>query len=212
LRYFDSLAADFRVLAIDPLGHGDSAKPGEPEHYTEPEVVEDLVAVLDRDESEKAHVWGYSRGAHHAFLLAKAYPDRVLTLTAGGYSPTAAPERRGHLLIVASALHARDWDRVFELLEISDPGTRAVLMDNDPAAMAAALEMTYMEAVHLSQVRVPTLLYAGSEEPLLEQARKDAKRLGGRFEEVAGRDHAGTFQSADLVLPMVVEHLQRVRQ
>ena len=84
LRYFDTLAEDFRVLAVDPLGQGGSDKPHEPEHYTEPEVVDDLVAVLDRDEAGQVHVWGYGRGAHHAFLLARDHPGRVLSVTAGG--------------------------------------------------------------------------------------------------------------------------------
>src|SRR2546423_969458 len=90
LRYFDLLAEHFRVIAVDPLGHGESDKPHQPEHYTEPEVVDDLVAVMDRDEAQQAHVWGYGRGAHHAFLLAIHHPKRVLTLTAGGYTPSYA--------------------------------------------------------------------------------------------------------------------------
>jgi hypothetical protein len=131
----------------------------------------------------------------------------VLTVTAGGYSPTADPDRRGHLLVIASALHGGDWERAFDLLGISDPSTRAVLRDNDATAVAAALEMTFMEPVNLSQVRVPTLLYAGSDDPFREQAGADAARLGGRFEEVASKDRAGAFQSADLVLPLVLNHL-----
>jgi pimeloyl-ACP methyl ester carboxylesterase len=207
LRYFDALAGDFRVLAVDPLGHGESDKPAEPESYTEPEVVDDLIAVLDRDQAERAHVWGYSRGAHHAFLLAKLHPQRVLTLTAGGYSPTAAPGRRGGLLVIASALRSGDWERALDLLGVDDEGTRAVLKDNDGGALAGALEMTFMEEVHLSQVRMPVLLYAGSEEPFVEQVRRDAAKLRARFEALEGKGHTAAFQASDAVLPMVLDHL-----
>jgi len=207
LRYFDSLAEDFRVLAVDPLGQGASDKPHEPEQYTEPEVVDDLVAVLDRDEAERVHVWGYGRGAHHAFLLARLHPHRVLTLTAGGYSPSAAPGRRGHLLLVASALRSGDLDRALDLLGVTEIGNRAVLMDNDTEAEAAAVEMTFMEPVDLIQVHAPAFLYVGSEEPFVDAARSDAAALRGRFEELAGKGHGAAFEAADLVLPMVLDHL-----
>src|SRR5438128_807334 len=127
-----------------------------------------LVAVLDRDEAERVHVWGYGRGAHHAFLLARLHPQRVLSLTAGGYSPSAAPGRRGHLLLVASALRSGDLDRALDLLGVTELGNRAVLMDNDAAAEAAAVEMTFMEPVELIQVHAPAFLYAGSEEPFVD--------------------------------------------
>jgi pimeloyl-ACP methyl ester carboxylesterase len=207
LRYLDTLAADFRVLAVDPLGQGGSDKPHESENYTEPEVVEDLVAVLDRDEAEQAHVWGYGRGAHHAFLLARDNPERVLSVTAGGYSPSAAPARRGHLLRVAGALRSGDLERALELLDVNAVN-RALLMDNDAIAEAGAVEMTFMDPIAPDQLRrLPVLLYCGSREPFVEEARADASTMGGRFEELADRGHGGAFEAADLVLPMVLDHL-----
>jgi pimeloyl-ACP methyl ester carboxylesterase len=208
LRYLDRLAESFRVIAVDPLGHGLSDKPHEPESYTEPEVVDDLLAVLDRDDAEQVHVWGYSRGAHHAFLLAKHHPDRVLTLTAGGYSPTAMQQDRGRLLVVARRLRNRDWEKAFDLLGVRDASTRAILMDNDHEAVAAALEMTYMEQFDGAQVRERTFLYAGEQEAFVKQARADAEALAARFAVLPDRDHSGAFQSADVVLPMVLEHLR----
>lgn len=207
LRYLDTLAADFRVLAIDPLGQGGSDKPHESEHYTEPEVVDDLVAVLDRDEAEQAHVWGYGRGAHHALLLARDHPQRVLSVAAGGYSPSAAPGRRGHLLKVAGALRAGDIERALELLDVN-PVNRALLMDNDAIAEAGAMEMTFMEPVARDQIRrLPVLLYCGSREPFVEQARADAVAMGGRFELLPDRGHGAAFEASELVLPVVLDHL-----
>jgi pimeloyl-ACP methyl ester carboxylesterase len=206
LRYFDRLAEDFRVLAVDPLGHGESDKPHEVEHYTEPEVVEDLVAVLDRDECEQARVWGYSRGAHHAFLLAKHHPERVSWIAAGGYAPGFA-EQAGLNLVLAGMIRQGDWERAFDFMGVTDPGTRAILQDNDEQAIAAALEMTRMDAIEPFQVRAPMLLYCGSEEPFLEQARSDAQAFDARFEVVEARGNAGAFLSTDVVLPMVLDHL-----
>ena len=209
LRYVDTLAADFRVLAVDPLGQGGSDKPHRPEDYTEPEVVDDLLAVLDRDEAEQVHVWGYGRGAHHGFLLSRMHPQRVLSLTAGGYSPSAAPGRRGHLLRLAAALRAGDLERALDLIGVTEISNRAVLMDNDAEAEAAAVEMTFMELVSPEEVHVPVFFYCGSEEPFVEAARDDAAAMRGRFEELPGKGHAAAFEAADAVLPMVVQHLGR---
>ena len=66
--YGDLLADRFRLIAVDRLGHGDSDKPHETEPYDERLIVEDLLAVLDAEDAQRALVW-VSRSAprtqHH---------------------------------------------------------------------------------------------------------------------------------------------------
>ena len=82
---------DFRFIALDVRGHGQSGKPDDPEAYGV-EMVEDVVRLMDHLELDDAHVAGYSMGAEIALKLATEYPDRVRSLVAGGsgWSPVEA--------------------------------------------------------------------------------------------------------------------------
>jgi pimeloyl-ACP methyl ester carboxylesterase len=77
------LAKDHQVIALDVRGHGQSDKPVKEEDYG-PELVEDIVRLLDHLKIEKAHIVGYSmRGIIAGNFIAK-HPDRVLSGTLSG--------------------------------------------------------------------------------------------------------------------------------
>ena len=78
LRNVADLSADFRVLVVDMLGHGYTAKPDHP--YTPPEYTTHLVATLDALGVEQAHLSGESLGAWVAAWTAHEHPDRVAKL------------------------------------------------------------------------------------------------------------------------------------
>lgn len=221
--YVDAFAGDYRVIAIDPLGHGASDKPHEPGRYLLPDVAADVVAVLDAEEIDAAHVWGYSRGAQIACLVATLFPERVRSLIVGGNHiaplPEAAwkaqaetaPERAG-------ALRRGDWDEFFRLFSIvSDPEAEALLRQvNDPVAMAAVVEGSVLSGwvqYNLSSLRGRILAYGGSEEPLLkipgviDVFQADCEAAGARSEVLPGLTHVTAFLRIDVVEPLVRQHL-----
>jgi pimeloyl-ACP methyl ester carboxylesterase len=77
------LARDYRVIAADVRGHGLSDKPTKEDDYG-PELVEDVVRLLDHLKIKKAHVVGYSMGGIIAGNFIAKHPDRVLSGTLGG--------------------------------------------------------------------------------------------------------------------------------
>ena len=77
------LAKEYEVIALDIRGHGNSDKPTEEEAYG-PEMVEDVVRLMDHLKIEKAHVVGYSMGGIIATNFIVKHPDRVLSGTLGG--------------------------------------------------------------------------------------------------------------------------------
>jgi len=77
------LAKDFQVIALDMRGHGLSDKPLKEEAYG-PELVEDIVRLMDHLKIKKAHIVGYSMGGIVAGNFIVKHPDRVLTGTLGG--------------------------------------------------------------------------------------------------------------------------------
>jgi pimeloyl-ACP methyl ester carboxylesterase len=79
----DVLAKDHRVITLDVPGHGLSDKPTNDQAYG-PELVEDVVRLMDHLKIEKAHVVGYSMGGIIAANLLAKHPDRVLSGVLGG--------------------------------------------------------------------------------------------------------------------------------
>jgi pimeloyl-ACP methyl ester carboxylesterase len=77
------LAKDYQVITIDVRGHGLSDKPLKDEAYG-PELVEDVVRLLDHLKIKKADIVGYSMGGIITANFLAKHPDRVLTGTLGG--------------------------------------------------------------------------------------------------------------------------------
>jgi len=77
------LAKDYQVIALDVRGHGLSGKPAKEEDYG-PELVEDVVRLLDHLKIKKAHIVGYSMGGIIAANFMVKHSDRVLSGTLGG--------------------------------------------------------------------------------------------------------------------------------
>jgi pimeloyl-ACP methyl ester carboxylesterase len=86
---------DFRYIALDLRGHGDSGKPEDPGAYGL-EMVEDVVRLMDRLGIEDAHVAGYSIGAEIALRLAAEHPERLRSLVVAG-SGWSDPAKEGEV-------------------------------------------------------------------------------------------------------------------
>jgi pimeloyl-ACP methyl ester carboxylesterase len=66
-----------RVIALDPLGHGESDRPAEMWRYSMPLFAEQVVALMDFLDIDEAVVGGTSLGANITLETCVAIPDRV---------------------------------------------------------------------------------------------------------------------------------------
>jgi len=82
-----------RTVAYDARGHGHSAPARSPEEYTYELLAEDLRAVLDELQIERALLAGASMGAQTALRFALEHPNRVLAL--GLITPAFDPDVHG---------------------------------------------------------------------------------------------------------------------
>ena len=78
-----ALAKDHRVIRIDMPGHGRSDAPTDETAYG-PELVEDVIRLMDHLKIKKAHIVGYSMGGIITAKLLAKHPDRTLSGTLGG--------------------------------------------------------------------------------------------------------------------------------
>ena len=79
------LIDDYRVIAPDMRGYGDSSKPaadpGDHTVYCKRTMAQDMVALMDDLGIGSWHVIGHDRGVRVGHRMALDHPDRVLSLT-----------------------------------------------------------------------------------------------------------------------------------
>ena len=178
-----ALAARYHVIALDARGHGRSGKPHDPAQYG-PEMGFDLLRLLDYLDITRAHIVGYSMGAHIVAQLVTTHPERFLTATLGG-----APGRLSWLLedqqrVEREAAEMEQGLLRSQILRLWPHGelppteerirelSAAQLVGQDPRALAAVRLSNPAQVVTLAQmaaVTVPTLGVVGTADPYLSQ-------------------------------------------
>jgi len=78
-----ALAHDYRVIALDARGHGKSGKPHDVKAYGR-EMGLDVLRLLDHLGIRRAHVIGYSMGAHITAQLLTTDAERFISATLTG--------------------------------------------------------------------------------------------------------------------------------
>ena len=73
-------SAGYRVIAVDPKGHGLSDKPRDPSEYTSQALRDHLIEILDALRLERVGLVGHSMGAALAACVAAKAPERVRAL------------------------------------------------------------------------------------------------------------------------------------
>lgn len=73
----DHFAQRYRCVTFDHRGTGESDKPTEPGSYSTGTIADDVIALMDKLNIEKAHIVGTSTGGCILQNLALDYPDRV---------------------------------------------------------------------------------------------------------------------------------------
>jgi pimeloyl-ACP methyl ester carboxylesterase len=187
------MSADYRVVALDMRGHGDSqwAPAGK---YTTEDFASDVAALAEHLDLRNIIVLGGSTGGRAALVFAAKHPDRVAALImedVGAVRPgsiaSGFAERRAQgdpqfdtVEEWAKQLQGRNQRTPYEMfLHLARHGTRRMEngklgLKRDPAVLAdlVALELwNYVEAL-----RAPLLLILGSESTIVGQDQQDRFR------------------------------------
>ncbi len=168
-----------RVITLDLLGHGQSARPLDPPAYSMTFFGEQVIAVLDHLEIEEAVVLGTSLGANTALEAAALAPERLRGMV------IEMPVLDGALLACAIA-----FTPLMIALSFGEPAMRVVqagarrvprlpwladilvdLVRQDPAPGAAVLQGLFFGRIapHRSERRripTPTLVIGHRRDPL----------------------------------------------
>ena len=168
----------WRAIAFDHRGHGESDKPLDPDAYSRPNMLADIINLLDHLGVERVELLGYSMGAHLSMQTALQHPGRVNNLILGGIGgKTLEPPkpREEGAMTMAQAMLAEDPKA------ITDKTLRgfrlfAEQQGENLAALAACSQGRGAAPIgpdDLFGLRVPTLVVAGS----LDQMAGDPQAL-----------------------------------
>ncbi|RZU31962.1 alpha/beta fold hydrolase [Blastococcus saxobsidens] len=183
-----ALAERFRVVTYDGRGHGESPSPAGP--YTIDDLVDDVLALLDRLGAERAHVAGVSLGGMIAMRMAAREPARVRRLAVmfssakvdpAGFLDRAALARTGGTAQFAAMVASR-WLTPEHAAQHPDLAARleAMIAGSDDEGYAACCEVAGRIDLRedLGRITAPTLVVSGSEDPALPPPHQEAIAAG----------------------------------
>lgn len=151
---FDALVnAGYRVVALDQRGHGGSDKPHATDAYGQHFVL-DVRRLIDHLDVRRVHLVGYSMGAMISNAFRAQHPDKLLSVTLGGYG---WPWQRPQISYEESLAFYRDRD---------------VLPGNDRTALAAVRMGRHeldVDRTSLMTNKIPVFVINGDQETVVPE-------------------------------------------
>ncbi|MDX9707842.1 MAG: alpha/beta fold hydrolase [Azospira sp.] len=219
----EALSKRFSVLRYDARGHGKSAAPEGP--YSFPQLVGDLVGLLDALEIERTHFVGLSMGGMLGQHFALAAPDRLdklVLVSTSSYSPPAAgalwaeriatASKQGMAAHVESTL-ARWFTAPYRAAHPEVMARIGALVAATPVAGFAgwgAAIRTLDVTAQLGAVHVPTLVAVGADDPGTPPALSEtiaAAIPGARLEIVPAASHQLVIEQASAFRRLLLDFL-----
>lgn len=189
--WYEAIAAKgLRGLAFDQRGHGESDKPHDAAKYDREAMAKDIFALMDHEGIERAHLLGFSMGAHTslaATLLDSSRIDHLVVAGVGGRIFEAARDPDA----MAQAMEAPS------PAEIADPLLKSFRhfadeQKEDRLALAACSRgsRTAFTPDSFFALRRPTLVIAGQRDQLAGPPQVLAETIpGAKAVSVPGCDH-----------------------
>ncbi|HVD60331.1 MAG TPA: 2-succinyl-6-hydroxy-2,4-cyclohexadiene-1-carboxylate synthase [Gemmatimonadaceae bacterium] len=140
-KFRSSLESQYRVIAVDLPGHGQSSAPDDPARYSLDRFAQDLAKVLDTLSIDRCTLFGYSMGGRAALRFAIAHPERasglILESTSSGIHDEHARTERVDADETLARLIERDGIDAFVARWESLPmwNTQSALGDSGRAAL-----------------------------------------------------------------------------
>jgi class 3 adenylate cyclase len=234
-RFLERLASFSRLILFDKRGTGLSDRVSISELPTLEQRMDDVRAVMDAADSERAALFGASEGGVMCALFGATYPDRTAALVLyGSYAKGTAtadyPQGMAEQDVIDEFVEGLTelWDDAGGLLTFWAPSA-----SDDPVAQAAfgrylrtgaspsaVVALTRMNAAidirHvLPVIAVPTLVIHRSEDMIVTVAagRDLAAGIeGAKYVELPGEDHLWFHGDGDAILGEVEEFLTGTRE
>jgi len=210
--YVERLKTEFKVIAMDIRGNGESDKPARPADYVIEKHCQDILAVADACRVERFAIWGFSLGGNIGRYLA-AQSSRVASLIMIGitFGPGASDNFRRHIIEFRDhwlPILQAEKDGTLDVHSLAPQDQEQLQSGNMPMIVAQASGMLEWGSILPGDVLCPTLWLAGSRnEAAMEGIREYEPMLKGskvQVQIVEGLDHMQELFEIDEVLPVML--------
>jgi 2-succinyl-6-hydroxy-2,4-cyclohexadiene-1-carboxylate synthase len=231
------LAGEYRVIAVDLPGHGESDAPADVSRYRMEQVTTDLAALLTGMGAAPAHWLGYSMGGRLALYVAVHRPDLARSLILESASPGLADpaerqarrEQDEHLAMRIEtggvAAFVAEWEQLplFTGVRALPPDTQEALrqqrLANAAVGLAGSLRGMGTGAQpplwdRLAAVKRPVLLLAGEQDErfVALNRRMAAEMPAARLAVIPGAGHTVHLEQPALFENAVLSFLQSLAE
>ena len=210
--YVKRLKDNFKVIAMDIRGNGESDKPIDPTYYTTDKMCQDILAVADACNVEQFTIWGFSYGGNIGRYVA-AQSDQVekliimgipFGLGAPGDFRQSIEEFRNHWLPILQSKN----EGTLDITSLSTEDQKACQETNIAVDVAWLSAMLEWGAIEPADLRCQTLWLVGSKnESTMASIREYEERLKRsmvRVEVMEGLNHREEFTEIDRSLPVML--------
>ncbi|MEX0783346.1 MAG: alpha/beta fold hydrolase [Dehalococcoidia bacterium] len=195
----DALADDYRLIAWDMRGHGQTDSPDDAGAYSEAATVDDMAAVLDAVGVEKAVISGLSLGGYMSLAFNVKYPERVQALmlfdTGPGYKNPVGREGWNETAMGrATTLEEKGLDALGRGAEVRLAQHRSAQgLAHAARGMLAQFDSRIIES--LPDIKVPAMVLVGeNDQPFIGASQYMAAKIpGAKLVTIPGAGHAANI-------------------
>jgi non-heme chloroperoxidase len=172
-RVMPLMRPDWRVIAPDLRGHGESDRP--PLGYRPADFADDVIRLMDTLQIPSAVIAGHSMGSFVARKVCDLAPDRVTKLILIGAAPVCDNAVARELLSVVETL--------------TDPVDQQFVRDFQLSTMSVPVPPAFLDAVCANSERMPARIWKAAlrgliENPIRTRPEVPALVIGGREDAV----------------------------
>ncbi|NHJ32293.1 MAG: alpha/beta hydrolase, partial [Asgard group archaeon] len=185
LSYTEELKKHWKIILIDPRGHGESDKPRDLAKYSFKLMADDVNALLDHLKINKVHFFGYSLGGLVGWQMIVHYPERLISFVAGGSRVKFPPDRPNAFL-------------------------RLSFLQEGPIENANTPTQPYDIEHLLPSIKIPVLTFVGDKDTSCYSFVVEYSKLIPNCKTfvLPGLNHPQAMMEKDKVLPRVIAFLK----
>jgi len=209
--YVDRLKSEFKVIAIDLRGNGESDKPRAPGDYAVDKHCQDILAVADACGIDQFALWGFSLGGNIGRYLAAQSPRvNKFILIGVSFGLGASGEFRKFLINFRDhwlpILEAQK-DGMLDVQSLSEQDQEQLKNVDIELIVALGSGMLEWGSIEPADVRCPVLWLAGSKNEFAMAGMREYEAMlkGSKVQVhvVEGLDHMQELTEIEKVLPIM---------